>query len=149
MFVAEVAVIAIFIGLVREALLRSFKFSVPTSDLYIFWGKFIVIAIGLSLFPDKVAVKEMAKAAEQGLSNTFIAYYVLSIPLKLLGVSPRGAIASVNFILIYSLAIYAYNFSLGGMIRRRRSQIIYMLLMLYPDIIYFNLFSLRDLGLES
>ena len=54
-------------------------------DLYIFWGKFIVIAIGLSLFPDKVAVKEMAKAAEQGLSNTFIAYYVLSIPLKLLG----------------------------------------------------------------
>lgn len=139
--------IAFFLGLVREALLRTFKFSAPTSDFYIFWGKFILIAAGLFFFADKVAVKEMAKAAEQGLNNTFIVYYVLSIPLKLLGVSPRGAIVTINFILIYALAIYVYNFSLAGLAKRRRSQVIYILLMLYPDIIYFNFFSLRDLGL--
>ena len=99
------------------------------------------------LLPDKVAVKEIEKASIQGFSNTFILYYIFSAPLMEIGASARAAIVFINLMLSYSLALCLYNLALFDKHKSKKAQYCYLLILFYPDLFYFGLFSLRDIGI--
>lgn len=135
--------------LFRFFFIRITKLRRPKSDLWWFSLRLFIVLIGIFFFSDKVAIKEMEKAASQGIQNTFIIFYFFSYPFLELGISARHCIVAINFLLIYVLAIYIYSVSVNDIIKRKSAEYFYLLIMFYPDIIYFSFFSLRDSGLAS
>jgi len=135
--------------LFRFFIIKKTKWRRPKSDLWWFSLRFLFVLTGIFLFSDKAAIKEMEKAASQGMQNTFIIYYFISYPFLELGISARHCIVAINFLLIYVLAIYIYNASVNEIIKRKSAEYYYLLIMFYPDIIYFSFFSLRDVGLAT
>ncbi len=143
---------AFFLGAVflfRFIIIKKTRWRRPKSDLWWFSLKVFLVLVGVILFSDKVAVKEMEKAASQGIQNTFIIYYIISYPFTELGVSARYCIVAINLLLSYLLAIYLYDFSRNDGSRSKSSLYYYLLIMFYPDIVYFSFFSLRDVGLAT
>ena len=124
------------------------KLRKPKSDFLFFIFKLFILLIGFTIFTDKVAVKEIAKVASQGFSNTFILYYVIGFPFLEIGVSPRAVMVSINFCLLYLLGLQLYGIACSKNKESKRAQFIYILVMFYPDLIYFGFFSLRDIGLS-
>ena len=145
----EVVFLFLLMLLTRFTIVRFAHWKVPTSDIIFFLVKCLIIYTGMIILPDKAAIKELAKASTQGIGNTFIIYYILGFPLTEIGVSGRGSIVFINNMLIYTLALYVYNTHLCNNEKSRCGQYLYLLLLFYPDLVYFGLFSLRDLGIAT
>jgi len=102
--------------------------------------KLFAVLIVLRYFSDKVAIKEVGKIAEGGLSN-FTVYYWLGKPLNIMGLDYRYCFALISTYAVLLLSVYLMK------MLREEFKIMLIVLNFYPDIIYFSGFTLRDVGI--
>lgn len=113
------------------------------------WRRFYLLFLirtfliaALFVLPDKLAEVEIFEVTTKGLSHNFLVYYMLSFPIvEVFGLS-RSAMASVSHVGIFIISIYVVN--KAGFQSRRNRQLAMITLTMFPDILYFSAFSLRD-----
>lgn len=109
---------------------------------FFFYCFFTKIAITSLLFvlPDKLAAKELIEVKSRGLSHNFSLYYYASFPIFEVTGNARAAFVSVS-----TLVSFWCSLLIAHKPYIKNNKIIFLLLNFYPDLLYFNAFSLRDI----
>jgi hypothetical protein len=106
-----------------------------------------LLVSALFVIPDKLAVVEISEVPSVGLSHNFLIYYILSFPLVEVFNAPRAAMVSVSNAITFTSAVWVVNKLKLDSSRDRTISI--AILALYPDILYFSAFSVRDPAIAS
>ena len=134
-------------NLARWAIVSTNAVSTPTSDFLFFNARVIIIALFVYFLPDKVAIKEYEKASKVGIESNFFLYYLPARLFDFLGGSPRAGFAFLSNILVWLASVKLYNFSKVNYLHCRKAQYMYLVVLFYPDFLYFTAMSLRDVGI--
>lgn len=125
------------------SLLIAYLFKVPVKSFYLQIFIIKVLLIGaLLILPDKLAAKELAEVKSVGLFHNFSLYYYASWPLFELTGNARASFVSVSTLVSFWCSLFVIQ---KPYIINKKA--VFLLLNFFPDLLFFNAFSLRDISI--
>lgn len=111
-------------------------------DRWLFLIRTAVVAVGAATLSDKLAASEIKEVSLWAWSHNFFVYYLLGGPVIEFLDAPRAAMVSISNVFVWALARFVFSDTYSW--RGNRAYWFYLVLMFFPDLVYFSAMSLRD-----